>query len=256
MKYPFYIGNLCLLFILFTGSSFAHDISEIVAKVKPSVVGVGVFDPLGAPQNKLQGTGFVIGDGSIIATNYHVVDSELETGSKQSRVVFIGTGRNPRTIEAEIIATDPLHDLALLRIKTKLVPLKLSNDAKLPDGKEIAFTGFPIGAILGLYPATHKGLIAAHTPVITPASNASQLSVNLLKRLKEPYFVYQLDATAYPGNSGSPVYELERGEVVAVINKVFVQKTKEFALTNPSGISYSIPVKFLRKLALKNGVKL
>lgn len=248
MKGHFFINKLFLFLILSAGSCFAHDISEIVSKVKPSVVGVGVYDPLGAPRHQLQGTGFVIGDGTIVATNYHVVEGELGIDSKQSRVVFIGTGRNPRISEADVIASDPLHDLALLRIKTKLTPLKLAKTGQLSDGKEVAFTGFPIGAVLGLYPATHRGLIAAYTPVIIPSSNASQLSITMLKRLKAPYFIYQMDATAYPGNSGSPVYELERGEVVAIINKVFVQQTKESAITNPSGISYSIPVKYLSKL--------
>ncbi len=51
----------------------------------------------------------------------------------------------------------------------------------------------------------------------------------------------QLDGTAYPGNSGSPLYETENGEVVGIINMVFVKGTKEAALTQPSGISYAIP---------------
>jgi serine protease Do len=248
MKVRFFISTPVLLLMLFAGSCRAHDISKIVGKIKPSVVGVGVYDPLGSPRHQLQGTGFVIADGTIVATNYHVVEGELSTDSKQSRVVFIGAGKNPRISEADIIATDPLHDLALLRIKTKLTPLILAKKEQLADGQDVAFTGFPIGAILGLYPATHRGVIAAYTPVITPSSNASQLSINMLKRLREPYFIYQMDATAYPGNSGSPVYELAGGEVVAIINKVFVQDTKESAITHPSGISYSIPVKYLTEL--------
>ena len=240
--------NYLIICIFFSVTCNAHDISQIVTKIKPSVVGVGVYDPIGSPRNQLQGTGFVIGDGTIVATNYHVVESELIKNSQQRRVVFIGSGRNPRISDAEIIATDPLHDLALLRIKTKLTPLTLSTTGQLPDGKDVAFTGFPIGAILGLYPATHRGLIASFTPVVTPSVNASKISIAMLKRLKKPYFVYQLDATAFPGNSGSPVYELENGNVVAVINKVFVQKTKESAITNPSGITYAIPVKYLQEL--------
>ena len=245
MKGPFFSTQLWLFLMFFASSCFAHDIAQIVGKIKPSIVGVGVYDPLGAPRHQLQGTGFVIGDGTIVATNHHVVEGELGADSKQSRVVFIGAGRNPRISEAEIIATDPLHDLALLRIKTKLTPLILAKAGQVADGTDVAFTGFPIGAILGLYPATHRGVIAAYTPVIIPSSNASQLSITMLKRLREPYFIYQMDATAYPGNSGSPVYELEGGDVVAIINKVFVQQTKESAITNPSGISYSIPVKYL-----------
>jgi S1-C subfamily serine protease len=75
-----------------------------------------------------------------------------------------------------------------------------------------------------------------------------QLNVKLLKRLQEPYKVFQLDATAYPGNSGSPLYQPETGDVIGIINKVFIQETKENALTKPSGISYAIPVNHLQNL--------
>jgi serine protease Do len=66
--------------------------------------------------------------------------------------------------------------------------------------------------------------------------------------------VLQLDATAYPGNSGSPLYDEKRGEVVGIVNMVFVKGTKESALTQPSGISYAIPVQPLVDL-LKRAAK-
>ncbi|MFN4063813.1 MAG: trypsin-like peptidase domain-containing protein, partial [Parazoarcus communis] len=71
----------------------------------------------------------------------------------------------------------------------------------------------------------------------------------LIRRLSgEVFRVYQLDATAYPGNSGSPVFDPETGEVVGVINMVFVKGTKENILSDPSGISYAIPVEHLSNL--------
>jgi len=63
-----------------------------------------------------------------------------------------------------------------------------------------------------------------------------------------PFRVYQLDATAYPGNSGSPLYDPETGEVLGVMNMVFVKSTKENVLSDPSGISYAIPVEYLQRL--------
>ena len=63
-----------------------------------------------------------------------------------------------------------------------------------------------------------------------------------------PFFLYQMDATAYPGNSGSPVYDQKSGKVVAVINKVFVKRTKESVLSDPSGITYAIPVRYLQNM--------
>lgn len=244
---------ICMFFSL---TCKAHEISQIVSKVKPSVVGIGIYAPLGRPSKQLRGTGFSIADGTIIATNYHVVDLDLDPSSKQQLVVFIGSGQENSASPAEIIATDPAHDLALLKIKGYVPPLNLEAAKRIVDGSNVAFTGFPIGAVLGLYPATHRGMIAAYTPVATPSVNASKISIEMMRRLKEPYFVYQLDATAFPGNSGSPVYELENGSVVAIINKVFVQKTKEAAITNPSGITYAIPVKYLKLLGKSKGISL
>ena len=63
--------------------------------------------------------------------------------------------------------------------------------------------------------------------------------------------VLQLDATAYPGNSGSPVYDPESGDVLGIINMVFVKGTKEAALTQPSGITYAIPASHLQALLAK-----
>jgi len=68
--------------------------------------------------------------------------------------------------------------------------------------------------------------------------------------------VYQLDATAYPGNSGSAMYHASTGEVVGIINKVFVQESKEAVISKPSGITYAIPVKYLHQLLKANNITL
>ena len=58
---------------------------------------------------------------------------------------------------------------------------------------------------------------------------------------------------AYPGNSGSPVYDVESGEVIGIINMVFVKATRESALSQPSGITYAIPVNHLQSLLEERG---
>lgn len=241
-----------LLTVIFTLGlcqiSQAHDLVKRVKQAKQSVVGIGIYDPLGSPRAALHGSGFVIGDGTLIATNYHVVEKPLSEESKQHRAVFVGQGSMPETLLAKVVKIDALHDLAILKVDKKLKPFALASDAPIPDGTEVAFTGFPIGAILGLYPATHKGIISAYTPIIIPSDSSRRLDAKALKRLRDPYFVYQMDATAYPGNSGSAVYSLDSGKVVAIINKVFVKQTKESVLSAPSGITYAIPVRYLRSL--------
>jgi serine protease Do len=234
----------------------AQNIQAVVAKVKPSVVGVGLYDAMGVQTHQLRGTGFVFGDGSLIATNYHVISIDLDPKFVQYLIVFSGQGAHPDIYRAEILAKDMVHDLAILKISTKLTPVKLSSNETVADGTEVLLTGFPIGAILGLYPATHRGIVAALTPDVIPSINSTQLSNRILGKLDKPSMIYQLDITAYPGNSGSPLYLSENGEVIGILNKVFVKETKETVLEKPSGISYARPIKYLIELARKKGIKL
>jgi serine protease Do len=249
------LGTLLLISLGLSANAHSHSVTEIVAKVKPSVVGVGLYDALGAQVHQLQGTGFVFGDGTLVATNYHVIDKELDPKKVQYNIVFIGTGRNPKIAKVEIIAKDREHDLAILKLPSPLTPLKLSSPNYVEDGTDVLLTGFPIGAVLGLYPATHRGIIAATTPDVIPTQHSSQLSMNILNRLDKKFMVYQLDITAYPGNSGSPLYDAQSGEVVGILNKVFVKESKETVLEKPSGISYAIPVKHLMELAKRKGLE-
>jgi S1-C subfamily serine protease len=115
-------------------------------------------------------------------------------------------------------------------------------------------TGFPLGTLLGPYAATHRGMIAAITPIAIPQGRASELNAAIVHRLASGSFpVFQLDATAYPGNSGSPIYDPESGEVLGIVNMVFVKGTKEAAITQPSGITYAVPASHL--LALMKSAK-
>lgn len=239
---------LLIIHLSFSQTAFAN-LANTVARVKASIVAVGSHSPIGSPQSEFSGTGFVVGDGSLIVTNYHVVPSDLNASKREQLVVFVGQGRKPKVYDAELIASDRVHDLAILKVKgVKLTPLRLGNDSHVREGQSIAFTGYPIGAILGLYAATHRGIISAITPIATPQISSQQITPQMIKQLRKPYKVFQLDATAYPGNSGSPVYDPETGLVIGVINKVFVQGSKEAALTHPSGISYAIPIRYAKAL--------
>ncbi|WP_395344599.1 S1 family peptidase [Ningiella sp. W23] len=250
-------SSLALIIFLSCSKAVAStSMVELINEITPSVVGIGIFTPLEAKNPQLLGTGFVTGNGSYIVTNYHVVARELRLDIVQNYVAMAGEGQRMKVLKLELLAIDPVHDLAILSMSEKLPALKLAERNLKPAGTDVFFTGFPIGAVLGLYPATHRGMIAAVAPDINPARNANQLTIDMLKRLNKPFMIYQLDATAYPGNSGSPVFEVQSGEVIAIINKVFVQAGKEAALTNPSGISYAIPVAQLKALAQKNDIEL
>jgi S1-C subfamily serine protease len=249
---------ITLFFVIFGFSIRAQaEFVDIVAKVKPSVVGIGIHTPTSRPQNILRGTGFVIGDGHYVVTNAHVLPTELDETLLQKMAIFIGSGKQAKVRHAEIVVTSELYDLAILKISGSALPaMTLADEQFRRDGNYVAFTGFPIGSILGLYPVTHRGIIASTTPIVIPAPTAGQISLEMLKRMRNPYKVYQLDATAYPGNSGSAMYDMKTGEVLGVINKVFVQTTKEAVISNPSGITYAIPVKYLHKIIRENNIKL
>jgi S1-C subfamily serine protease len=196
------------------------------------------------------GTGFVVGDGLTVITNAHVLKGTSNIEKGEVLGVIVGKGDSTDFRIAKIVAIDTEHDLARLSISGSPLPaMALGNSEQVVEGQTFAFTGFPLGMILGLHHVSHRGTVSAITPVVTPAIDSKKLDVKMIAQLRRSsYTVFQLDATAYPGNSGSPLYDPETGVVYGVINSVFVKGTKEAAITNPSGITYAIPVKYVRDL--------
>lgn len=245
---PTSIWILCIVLLLNVAPALA-GLPETVALVRPAVVGVGTFQTTRRPPVRLLGTGFVVGDGTLVVTNAHVLPALLAVEKKETLAIFAGRGRRAERRAARQVAVDPVHDLAILRVEGKPLPaLQLGEASRVREGDSIAFTGFPIGAVLGLYPVTHRGIVSAISPIVLPASQDRQLTAALIKRMRDPFEIFQLDATAYPGNSGSPLYLPRTGEVVGILNMVFVKESKETVLEKPSGIAYAIPVRHLKAL--------
>lgn len=236
--------------VLFCNPATA-DLSDTIQRVKHSVVAVGTFQRTRSPAFKFAGTGFAVGDGTLVATNAHVLPEALDKeGFEELKVAVSIAGREPEIRDATRLAIDRDRDLAVLRIAgSPLTPLSLRESGNVREGQQLAFTGFPIGSALGIYPVTHRAMVSSITPIAIPGSSANRLDSRLIKRLTAGTFpVLQLDATSYPGNSGSPLYEFDSGVVVGVLNMAFIKGTKESALSEPSGISYAIPVQHLRDL--------
>jgi len=246
------LACLSVLFGLLSRAGLASAaLPELIEQVKPSIVVIGTYDKTRSPAFVMRGTGFVVGNGTLVATNAHVVPEILNSAGGESLVILVLSSRSgPQQRPAKTAVNDKDHDLALLRIEGPPLPaLVVQAEGPVREGQSVAFTGFPIGSVLGLSPVTHRGIISAITPIALPSPTAHQLNEKVIKRLKSGTFeVYQLDATAYPGNSGGPLFEMERGEVVGILNMGFVKGTKEAALSNPSGISFAIPVLYLREL--------
>lgn len=228
----------------------AKSLPDIVEAITPSVVGVGTYDRLRAPPAELLGTGFVVGDGRTVITNAHVVAKQLATNSQETYVVFIGQGDQGRSEPVEVLERDDAHDLAVLRFKVgaPLPAFRMGDATKVRAGQAIAFTGYPIGAILGLYPVTHTGTLAGISPIAIPRGKARELTAEQIRLRRGAWNIFQLDATAYPGNSGSPLYEADTGDLIGVINMVLVKRNRESALSDPSGISYAIPANHITEL--------
>lgn len=245
------LGYWALSLTLVVGAVNAHEdgLPERLAKIKPGVVAVGTYMPTRNPRAVFLGTGFAVADGSRIITNAHVISKELDAAHLERLAVFYRQDQQERMQLAELVVNDEHHDLALLALtEGKLSSLEIGDSQRVREGEQYAFTGYPIGMVLGLYPVTHRGNISAISPNAIPAIASRQLNVKMLKTLQTPYDVFQLDATAYPGNSGSPLYAIDSGKVIGIINKVFVQGSKENALTHPSGISYAIPAEHIKAL--------
>lgn len=228
----------------------AADLPRTIAVVKKSVVGVGTFQKTRSPAVRFSGTGFVTGDGLSVITNAHVIPAVLDINALETLGVVVGQGDGFSFRPARVVALDRAHDLAHLRLEGAPLPaLQLGENALLAEGRELAFTGFPLGMVLGLHPVTHRALLSAITPIVMPSLSSGKLSANSIRQLQRDMFpIYQLDATAYPGNSGSPVYDPASGVVVGVINMVFVKGLKESAITAPSGITYAVPAVHARAL--------
>ena len=214
----------CLLLAIATHSLHvkAEDLPATITKVKPSVVGIATLKKGRTPPIHFIGTGFVVGDGLTVITNAHVIKQPgIADGSELLGVL---TGSNQAMADlraATIMNTDTERDLVQLRIAgTPLPTLKIGNSDAVREGESLVFTGFPLGMVLGFHHVTHRALVSAITPVADPAPTSQVLNPRMIAQLRTaPYNVFQLDGTAYPGSSGSPLYDPNTAEVLGrVIN--------------------------------------
>ncbi len=143
------------------------------------------------------GSGFLISEDGLIVTNKHVVNQEgaeytvyLDDGSKHS---------------AEVIARDPVNDLAVLKIDGNNLPyLDFANSDELRVGQSVV----AIGNALGEFSNTvSTGIVSGLGRSITAGDGAGQSEL-----IEE---VIQTDAAISRGNSGGPLLNLH-GEVVGV----------------------------------------
>jgi serine protease DegQ len=162
----------------------AEGIPELVNRVSPSVVAVLVEDG--------EGSGVIWSEDGVIVTNNHVVE-----GSSTVEVV-LATG--VRT-EADVVATDPLTDLAVIRADRDGLPAA-EFDERVPAVGELAVA---IGNPLGFEGSVTAGIVSGVHRRIPAAGAEAAALVDLI----------QTDAPISPGNSGGALVDAA-GQVVGI----------------------------------------
>ena len=236
--------------------ALAAGLPETIKRIKRSVVAVGTYQRLRRPPAKLLGTGFAVADGRHVITSAHVLPRTLQEKPKEELAVFIKRGGGKAEFRpVSVAARDKDRDVAVLKLPGQaLPPVSLGDDREVEEGLDIAFTGFPIGPVLGLHASTSRGIVAAIAPISLPQVSPGLLDPKMIRQLRDGFSVFQLDATAFPGNSGSPLYAARTGVVYGIVNSVFVKDTKERVLQDPSGITYATPIRHARALIRSLGL--
>ena len=162
------------------------------------------------------GSGVIISPDGYIVTNNHVVD-----GAVDMRV----TMSDRRVLSAKLIGTDPLTDLAVIKVDGHNLPSVPWGDAtKLRPGQTVLAFGNPFG----LRFTVTRGIVSALNRPNPSASDA-----------RKPGQFIQTDAAINPGNSGGPLVDA-RGEVVG-INTFLISNSGTF-----SGMGFAIPTQIVR----------
>jgi serine protease Do len=171
------------------------------------------------PQSQIEhglGSGVVISPDGYIVTNNHVVD-----GATDIRV----TTSNRRVMKAKVIGTDPLTDLAVIKVDaTNLVSVPWGDSKEVRPGQTVLAFGNPYGFRF----TVTRGIVSA---VNRPNIDASDP--------RKPGEFIQTDAAINPGNSGGPLVDA-RGEVVG-INTFLVSPSGSF-----SGMGFAIPAQIAK----------
>ncbi len=238
-------------------NSRQNAITNAVAKCSPAIVGINVTevrqvayresifdDPFfrrffGETETRKRvreyevqglGSGFLISSDGYILTNHHVA------GNASKVVVTLTNGEK---YDAEIIGSDMVSDVALLKIYGKNFPfIKLGNSDDVIIGEWAIAFGNPFG----LFDMNSK-------PTVT-VGVVSNKDVDFLHQ-DQPYNrVYkrmiQTDAAISSGNSGGPLIN-SLGEVIGM-NTVIYSTSQGRQGAGSIGIGFSIPINRVKKI--------
>ena len=180
-------------------------------------------NPRGGPQiEEGSGSGFIVTTDGYILTNTHVVE-----GADRVTVELL----DHRTFTAKVVGTDPLTDVAVVKIDANgLTAAQLGESQRARVGEWVLAVGNPLG----------NNLTFTVTSGIISAKGRGQLQLPNRVRTSIQDFI-QTDAAINPGNSGGPLLNV-RGEVIG-INSAIASTTGYY-----SGYGFAIPIDLARQV--------
>jgi Do/DeqQ family serine protease len=217
-------------------SSFGQAFIETAEKVTPAIVQITVVsdrgkDPHGdffffpfkdlPKEQKGSGSGILISEDGYIITNNHVV----ENANKVTVGMF-----DKRRFEATVIGTDPLTDLAVIKIDAEDLPVAYLGDS---DQLKVGQWVMAIGNPLSLASTVTAGIVSA-------------IGRGSLGLIRDSYGVenfIQTDAAINPGNSGGALVDLS-GAVVGVNSAIATSGTGTYI-----GYGFAIPINLAKAVA-------
>lgn len=160
------------------------------------------------------GSGFIVTEDGYIVSNYHVVE-DADT--------LTVTLHNGESYEAELVGSDSINDVALLKIDASgLTVAPLGDSDTLSVGDAVAAIGNPLGE---LDFSMTVGYISALSRVI----NTDGKPINMM----------QTDTAINPGNSGGPLFDMH-GNVVGITTAKYSGSTTSGA--SIEGLGFAIPI--------------
>jgi S1-C subfamily serine protease len=194
----------------------AESASPAVVTISTDSAGNGDFGPFSMPSTGV-GSGFVFDADGLILTNDHVIEGA--TGRDAITVAF----QDGTELPATVVATDPDHDLAVLKVEaTGLPTIEIGDSDALKVGQLVIAIGSPLGTFTE---SVTSGILSATGRTIEVGSPTSRRTSTMTDLL-------QTDAAINEGNSGGPLLDAS-GRVVGVNVAV---------AASAQGIGFAVPI--------------
>ncbi|WP_375496618.1 trypsin-like peptidase domain-containing protein [uncultured Jatrophihabitans sp.] len=205
----------------------AGSVAGVAKRVGPAVVSILVT----TDSEAAIGSGVVIDKDGDVLTNNHVIAAANGDRMATIRVTF----SNEATASAQIVGTDPVSDLAVIKVpNTELTVATLGRSDQVAVGDQ----AIAIGSPLGLQGTVTAGIISAlNRPVHVYADDGTS----------DAYLdAIQTDAPINPGNSGGALVN-SSGAVIGINSAASVGSSDSG--TSASGIGYAIPINYAKAIA-------